>query len=100
MKIYLMYSLIIAITLVLFLIIEDKRKALKLTGVLTILSAFIIIILPFILKFIINKTITNINLSIFTNYIFKKFLISSLIIFIIGIIEILLGKYLYIKHRN
>ncbi len=99
MIIYLMYILIITITLVLYLILKDKRKALKLTGLLTILSSLITISLPFILKIIINKAITSINISVFTDYIFNKFLINSLIIFIIGLIELLLSKYSYIKQK-
>lgn len=99
MKLYFMYLLILIITCLLFIIIKDKIKALKLTGTLTISSSILITILTFIIKFIINMSITNINITPITNYIFKKFLLTSLILFIIGITEIIISKYINIKKR-
>ena len=99
MKLYFMYLLILIITFLLFIIIKDKIKALKLTGTLTISSSILLIILTFITKIIINIYITSINLSSITNYIFKKFLYTSLILFIIGLTEIIISKYIYTKKR-
>lgn len=99
MNIYIMYGLIILITILIFIIIKDKSKALKLTGSITIISSLLLIILILIIKIIINESITMINLSSLTNHIFKKFINTSLILFIVGIIEILVGKYLFIKKR-
>ena len=99
MTLYFMYFLILIITFLLFIIIKDKTKALKLTGSLTISSSILLIILTFINKIIINVSVTTINLSSITNYIFKKFLYTSLILFIIGLIEIMLSKYIYTKKR-
>lgn len=97
MNIYLMYALILILTLILFTIIKDKIKALKLTGILTISSSFIIIIITFIIKIILNTNITSINISTITNYIFLKFVNISLILFIIGLTEILTSKYIQAK---
>ena len=99
MTLYFMYLLILIITFLLFIIIKDKTKALKLTGTLTISSAILLIILTFITKIIINISVTTINISSITNYIFKKFLYTSLILFIIGLIEIIISKYIYTRKR-
>ena len=99
MTLYLMYLLILALTFVLFIIIKDKRKALKLTGILTILSSILLIVLTFILKLILTASITSINISTITNYLFMKFVYTSLILFIIGLIEIIISKYLHIKNK-
>lgn len=98
MNIYLTYLLILILTIILFIIIKDKRKALNLTGILTISSSILLIIIIYIIKTIISIKISTINLSIITNYLFIKFLINSLILFTIGILEILISKYIY--HRK
>lgn len=95
MKIYLMYTLILILTLIFFIVIKDKFKALRLTGLLTISSSFLLIAISFIIKIILNNNITIINISTITNYIFLKFVYTSLILFIIGLIEILISKYIY-----
>lgn len=94
MSIYTMYFLIFIITLLLFIIIKDKKKALKITGIITMSSSILLVTLTFIIKIIINSSINFINISIITDYLFLKFVYTSLILFIIGIIEILISKYL------
>ena len=97
MNIYLIYFLILILTTIFFIIIKDKIKALRLTGVLTIISSIVLISLIFIIKIILNNNITFINISILTNYLFKKFTYTSLILFILGMIEILISKYILSK---
>lgn len=97
MKLYLMYLLIFILTILLFIIIKDKTKALKITGIVTISSALLLIVLTLITKLIVSNTITAINISTITNYLFVKFVYTSLILFIIGLIEILISKYIHTK---
>ena len=97
MNIYLIYFLIIILTSIFFIIVEDKTKALKLTGILTIISSILLIVLTFIIKIVMNTNITFINISVLTNYLFKKFTYTSLILFILGLTEILISKYLLSK---
>ena len=97
MNIYLMYLVIILLTISLFMLIKDKTKALKITGLITILSSFLLMILILIVKLTIQNTITNINISSITNYLFNKFLYTSIILLLFGIIEILLSKYINAK---
>lgn len=98
MNLYLIYLLILILTIIFFIIIKDKLKALKLTGILTISSAILLIVITFIIKIILNTNITTINISNITNYIFQKFINNSLIIFILGLIEIILSKYIQYTH--
>ena len=99
MKLYLMYGLIILINIIIIIIMEDKTKALNLTGLIALSSAILLILLSFIAKIIISNTITTINLSNIINYLFKKFISISIILFLIGIIEIIISKYIYIKKK-
>lgn len=91
---YIMYILILSLTLLLFIIIKDKLKALKLSGVITMSSAILLIILTFIINIFINSSIKFINISIITDYLFMKFVYTGLLLFIVGVIEILISKYL------
>ena len=94
MNIYTMYISIIILTILFFIIIKDKLKALKLTGILTISSSILLILVSIIIKIMLRNNITTINISNITNYIFIKFIRTSIILFIIGITEILISKYL------
>lgn len=98
MKLYLIYFLIIILTFILFLIIKDKRKAMKLVGILTISSSILLLILSLIIKIILNINVTAINISNITSYLFLKFVNTSLILLIIGIIEIIISKN--INHKK
>ena len=100
MSLYIMYGLIIMITLFLFIIIKDKRKAIKTIGILTISSSFLLIILALISKIIINMSITSINLSSVTNFLFIKFINNSLVLFVLGIIEIIISEGINLMRRN
>ena len=95
MNIYIMYLLILIITVIFFIIIKDKRKALKLTGIITLTSSIFLITLTFIIKLIINSSINFINISVITDHLFIKFVSTSLILLVIGIVEIIISKYLY-----
>jgi len=97
MNVYLMYLLILILTSILFLIIKDKKKALKLTGILTISSAILLLTLIFIIRIILNTSVTSINISTITNYLFIEFANTSLILFILGVIEIIISKYIFIR---
>lgn len=99
MKLYFMYFLILLITLLFFIIIKDKIKALRLVGILTLTSSILLIILTFIAKLILNTSVGSINISTITNYIFMKFIYTSAILFIIGLIEIIISKYIYAKRK-
>lgn len=100
MSLYIMYFLIFVLTIILFIIIKDKLKALKLTGIVTISSSILLIVITFVIKIMLINNITTINISTITDYIFQKFINTSLILFILGLIEILLSKYIKHLHLN
>lgn len=97
MNLYLMYTMIIFLTAILFILIKDKIKALRITGLITMSSSILLIVLTFIIKIILNTTVTSINISTITDYLFMKFANTSIILFLIGLIEILISKYVYAK---
>jgi hypothetical protein len=60
----------------------------------------ILIVLALIAKFIINTSVTIINLSSITNYLLMKFASTSLVLFVIGLIEIIISKYIYLTKKE
>lgn len=99
MNVYLMYVLIIILTVIFFLMFKDKTKALKLTGILTISSSLLLITLILIIKIILTNSITSINISSVTNYIFMEFVTTSLLLFILGLLEIIISKHISSKRK-
>ena len=97
MSIYLLYALTIILTIILFTIIKDIIRTLKLTGIITIISSFTIVSLTLIIKLILNNTVTSINISVITDHIFQKSAKTSIILLVIGLTEILISKHLYHK---
>ena len=91
MNIYLIYLSIIVLTIIFFILIKDKLKALRLTGCLTISSSILLIVTSFIIKIMLANNVTTINIS---NYIFVKFINTSVVLFTLGMIEILISKYI------
>ena len=97
MSIYIIYSIIILLTILIYIIVKDKRKVFKLLGLLKIISSSILMVMSLIIKIIINNIITKINLSFITNYIIGKFMHISITLFIVGVIEIIISKTIHSK---
>lgn len=95
MIIYLMYFLIALVSILIIFLIKDKQKALKLLGFITILSSLLIIVLSNILNIIINSNITFINISIFSNYLLKTYTKNSTYLLFIGLLELIISKYIF-----
>lgn len=100
MKLLLMYTMIIITSLIILTLIKEKYKALKILGITTITTSVLIILLIFIANIILKNNINFINISIITNYLLKQFARNSLYLAIIGIIELILSKYIYLKQNK
>ena len=94
-----MSLMIIILTVLLFILINDRVKMLRIIGVITIMSSVLLIVLSFVVRLIVNNTVTGINISNITRYLFNKFLYTGIILMLMGIIEMFLSKYIYNKNR-
>jgi len=79
------------------MIVKDRLKALKITGIITTLSSIVLIVLTLITKIILTATIKSINISSIINYLINNLTYNSIILLIIGLVEILLSKYISTK---
>ena len=100
MNILYIYLGILIIISIIFILAKDKLKALSLIGNMTIISSIILLVLLLTIKVIINNYITKINLSVITNYLFKKIMYANIIMFLIGISFIIINKYIIIVTKK
>lgn len=97
-----LYLIIITLilTILLYITVKDKVKVVKINGYITTISGIIILLLGGLSKYLVKYYIKEINLSNITNYFLLKFTIVSIILIIIGLIEILLSKYKSLKYHK
>lgn len=91
---YILYFLIFLLTLILVIVVKDKIKVLKLIGLLMVIASFLLLVLIFVVKLVVSYNINFINITSVSNYIFMEFVNVSLILFVIGLIMILISKYI------
>lgn len=94
MKLYLMYALMITISVVIIILLKDKQKALSLLGKITIITSIVMSVVLIIINIILRSNINFINIRVFLNYILKEYMINILYLYILGILELTISKYL------
>ena len=99
MKIILMYFLIFMISVVIGTLLNDKKKAINLLGKINIITSVAMSIILIIINIILKNSINFINISIFSDYLLKEYLKNILYLFIVGVLELIISKYL-IKNKK
>ena len=89
---YIIYGLIILITIILYFLVKDKKEYLTKLGKTAIISGMIILSLGQIINIYLNTFLNNFNIEKISSIIFKKFIYNSIIILVIGLIEMLIIK--------
>lgn len=80
--------LIIAfLTISLYLIYKDYLKVLKITGIVTISSGIFTFIVGYLVKYLINKNFSFINISNVADIFASKFVFNGICMLVIGLIE-------------
>lgn len=86
--IYLIISIII-ITSIIYYLLKDIYKLLRLTSILTIISGYTTIVIGYITTINIRNKINFINISKITSPIFNKCIDKGLVLILIGAIELI-----------
>lgn len=79
--------LIIITTIILYFIYKDYLKVLKITGIVTISSSILTLIVGYFIKYLMNTNLNFINISDITAVIVSKFVLNAIYLLIIGLIE-------------
>lgn len=96
---YILIFLILLIIIILALIIKDKVLLFKTYSLTFVLSGIFMILISFIIKYLIKRNITFININKISNIITNKFIYISLIFIVLSIILYLIS-FIYKKHFN
>lgn len=91
---YIIYGLIILITIILYFLVEDKKEYLSKLGKTTIISGIITISLGLSIKLFLSTFFNNFNIVKISSLVFEKFIYNSIILLVIGMVEIIISKLL------
>lgn len=96
---YVLIFLIFLIIIILALIIKNKVLLFKTYSLTFFISGIFMILISFIIKYLIKRNITFININKISNIITNKFIYISLIFIVLSIILYLIS-FIYKKHFN
>jgi len=89
---YIIYGLIILIIIILYFIVKDKKEYINKLGKTMVISGITVFSLGLIINILLNTFLNKFNILKISSLIFEKFINSSIILIIIGIIELLISK--------
>lgn len=98
--IYILYIVMFLSLVLLFMLIKDKVKLLKIISITTSISGILLIIIGYMIKILIHSKIKFINISIISSLIFNNFLVKGLLMILIGLLTVILYKVIIIKKRR
>lgn len=96
---YILIFLILLIIIILALIIKTKVLLFKTYSLTFFISGIFMILISFIIKYLVKRNITFININKISNIITNKFIYISLIFIVLSIILYLIS-FIYKKHFN
>lgn len=96
---YILIFLILLIIIILALIIKNKVLLFKTYSLTFFSSGIFMILISFIIKYLVKRNITFININKISNIITNKFIYISLIFIVLSIILYLIS-FIYKKHFN
>ncbi len=96
---YILIFLILLIIIILALIIKNKVLLFKTYSLTFFISGIFMILISFIIKYLVKRNITFININKISNIITNKFIYISLIFIVLSIILYLIS-FIYKKHFN
>ena len=88
--------LILMLTTILYFVYKDFLKVLKITSIVTGISGLLTLIIGYLLKYILEGNINFINISKVTDIILNKFVINSIYLLLLSLVEIIC--YIFINH--
>ena len=98
--IYIIYGTTILITIILYFLVENKKSFLNKIGIATILAAVSVLIIGLMSNMLLNNNLNNFNITKITSIIFRKFIYNSILLLVVGIIEIFISKLMKKTSKN
>lgn len=79
--------IIVFLTIGLYFVYKDYLKVLKITGIVTISSGIFTFIIGYLVKYLINRNFSFINISDVADIFASKFVLNGIYMLILGLIE-------------
>lgn len=92
MNIYIIYILIILVTIILYFLVKDKKEFMKKIGITTIVTGVILLILGVISNISLDTFLNNFNITRITALLLREFIYSSIFLLVVGLIEVFISK--------
>ena len=86
---YIIYGLIILITIILYFIVKDKKEFFKKIGITTISSGVILLVIGLVINILLNTFLNSYNISKISSLLLQKFIHGSIHLLTLGGIELL-----------
>lgn len=100
MTIYIIYAIIILVTIILYFLIKDKKEFLNKIGTITLTAGIITLILGLVLNIALNNFFSDFNIIKITTLLLSKFIYNSIFLLTLGVIEILISKLIQKKKKS
>lgn len=89
--IYIIYGVTVLVTIILYFLVENKKEFIKKMGKVTVISGILVLTIGLILNIILNNYLNNFNVTRITTLIFERFIYNSIILLVVGFLEIFIS---------
>ena len=95
--IYIIYAVTVLITIILYFLVENKKDFVNKLGKVTIISGILVLLIGLISNIALSNTLNNFNITRITALIFRKFIYNSIILAVVGLLEIFISTKMNLK---
>ena len=89
--IYIIYGVTVLVTIILYFLVENKKDFVNKLGKVTIVSGILVLAIGLISNIVINNYLNNFNVTRITALIFERFIYNSIILLVVGLLEIFIS---------
>ena len=79
------------VTIILYFLVEYKKEFVNKLGRVTIISGILVLAIGLISNIVINNYLNNFNITRITALIFERFIYNSILLLVVGILEIFIS---------
>lgn len=98
--IYIIYASNILVTIILYFLVENKKDFVNKLGKVTIVSGILVLAIGLISNIVINNYLNNFNITRITALIFERFIYNSILLLVVGFLEIFISTNMKEKKKK
>lgn len=98
--IYIIYGVTILVTIILYFLVENKKEFVNKLGKVTIVSGILVLTIGLISNIVMNNYLDNFNITRIAALIFERFIYNSILLLVVGLIELFISAKMKEKKEN